>query len=99
MGHLRKHGAAPQRRVLKLAPGVRLSAEREAAAAMLWVMPQGKVPLNEHARAILELCDGSRSLDRVVTDAVQSSAGGMRAADVVEFLDAARSRLWVIETL
>jgi hypothetical protein len=55
------------------------------------------VHLNRHALAILELCDGSRSRDRVVVDAVLRSSGTMRAAEVVEFLDAAQSRGWVME--
>jgi transcriptional regulator of acetoin/glycerol metabolism len=57
----------------------------------------GKVRLNEHALAILSLCDGSRSRDRVVIDAVLQTAGGMRAADIIEFLDAAHTRGWVVE--
>jgi len=31
---------------------------------------------------ILELCDGSRTRDRVVMDAILRSSGAMRAADV-----------------
>lgn len=64
---------------------------------MLLVLAAGKVRLNQHARAILELCDGTRSRDRVVIDAMLRSYGSMRAADVVEFLDAAQSRGWIIE--
>ena len=64
---------------------------------MLLVLTEGNVHLNQHALAILALCDGSRSRDRVVVDAILRSMGGMRAVDVVEFLDAAQSRGWIIE--
>jgi hypothetical protein len=84
------------RHLLKLAPGIELSSKGEPSIPLL-VLTDGKVHLNQHALAILELCDGSRSRDRVVVDAMLRSAASMRAADVVEFLDAARSRGWVIE--
>jgi len=87
---------------LKLASGIRLSSGDEAANtvlcnAVLWEPREGQVRLNRHALAILELCDGSRSRDRVVIDALLRSAGALRAADVIEFLDAAGSRGWLIE--
>jgi hypothetical protein len=84
--------------VLKLAPGIRLSSGKEVLKAALWKSTEGKVHLNRHALAVLELCDGSRSRDRVVIDALLQSAGALRAADVIEFLDAASSRGWLIET-
>ncbi len=84
--------------VLKLAPGIRLGSGNEAAKAVLWESSEGRVHLNRYALAILELCDGSRSRDRVVIDALLRSAGALRAADVIEFLDAARGRGWLIET-
>ena len=80
-----------------MAPGIVLTRESEPETATL-VLTDGKVRLNEHALAILSLCDGSRSRDRVVIDAMVQTAGGMRAADIVEFLEAAHARGWVIET-
>jgi Coenzyme PQQ synthesis protein D (PqqD) len=82
---------------IRLAPGIRLSSDGKPSAATLLVLRAGKVHLNQHALAILELCDGSRSRDRVVVDAVLRSAGSMRAADVADFLDAAKARGWVID--
>lgn len=64
---------------------------------MLLVLTAGRVHLNGHALVILELCDGTRSRDRVVVDAMLRSPGGMRAEDVVEFLEAAQSRGWLVE--
>lgn len=94
---LRQVMAEVRIRVVKLAPGIRLSRAGEPCEAILSVPEAGKVQLNRHALAILDLCDGSRSRDRVVVDAILRSAGGMRAADVVEFLEAAQSRGWIID--
>ena len=80
-----------------MAPGIVLTRESEPETATL-VLTDGKVRLNEHALAILSLCDGSRSRDRVVIDAMVQTAGGMRAADIVEFLEAAHARGWVVDT-
>jgi hypothetical protein len=98
MGHVHNHkrSGAGGRRV-KLAPGFVLTSESEPPTAAL-VMPDGKIHLNEHALAILSLCDGSRTRDRVVVDAMLQTSGGMRAADIVDFLDAAHARGWVVET-
>jgi hypothetical protein len=90
----KRHGGRGR---VRLAPGIVLTSESEPETATL-VLMDGKVRLNEHALAILSLCDGSRSRDRVVIDAVLQTAGGMRAADIVEFLEAARARGWVVET-
>jgi hypothetical protein len=97
MGHvhdqdLPEGGQRGGRGVIRLAPGIQLSRDAQAI-----LQTAGKVTLNRHALAILELCDGSRSRDRVVVDAVLRSSGTMRAAEVVEFLEAAQSRGWVIE--
>jgi hypothetical protein len=99
MGHVYNNDViGPGRRVLKLAPGIELRSDSEPSKAMLLVLTAGKVHLNQHALAILELCDGSRSRDRVVVDAMLRSAGYMRAADVVEFLEAAQARGWIVES-
>ncbi len=84
-------------RVIRLAPGIALRWDSESSEGSLWVPATGTVQLNRHALAILELCDGSRSRDRLVVDAILRSPGGARAADVVEFLDAAQSRGWIVE--
>jgi Coenzyme PQQ synthesis protein D (PqqD) len=98
MAHVRHHDSSGfGRRLLRLAPGIRLSGVAESAEGTLLVSRAGKVALNEHAVAILELCDGSRTRDRVVMDAILGSSGTMRAADVAEFLDAAQSRGWLVD--
>jgi len=82
---------------VRLAPGIALRVDGEPSRATLLVLTAGNVELNQHALAILELCDGSRSRDRLIVDAMLRSTGSLRAADVVAFLDAARSRGWIVD--
>jgi pyrroloquinoline quinone biosynthesis protein D len=97
MVHEYDHDRGP-RSTLRLAPGIALRSDGEPSQAMLLVLTAGKVHLNKHALAILELCDGSRTRDRVVVDAMLRSPGSLRAADVVAFLDAAQARGWLIQS-
>lgn len=98
MAHVRTLASSgPRRRLLKLAPGIRLSVDAEPSATAVLVSSAGKVALNEHAVTILELCDGSRTRDRVVMDAILRSSGAMRAADVADFLNAAQARGWLTD--
>jgi hypothetical protein len=92
-----RESARLSRRVIKLGPGIRLSADHERSETIIFVLGASKVHLNRHALAILELCDGSRSRDRVVVDAMLRSSGTLRTTDVVEFLDAALARGWIVE--
>jgi len=95
---LRNHESSDSCRLLNLGPGVGLMSDGRSGAAMRLVLREGEVQLNQHAFAILQLCDGSRSRKRVVADAILRSSGAMRATDVVEFLSAAQSRGWIIES-
>ena len=98
MGHDHNRDVSGSRgRVIKLAPGIQLSRDGNPAEPVFLVVARGKVRLNRQALAILELCDGSRSRDRVVVDAMLGAAGSMHAPDVVEFLDAAQSRGWIVD--
>ena len=97
MDTLRNHPPPGPANTIRLAPGMALRADGEPSQAMLLLLTAGKVHLNRHALAILELCDGSRSRDRIIVDAMLRSPGSLRAADVVEFLEAARSRGWIVE--
>lgn len=60
------------------------------------VSPNGKVQLNDGATAILRLCDGSRTSDEIVAEAMRASCGETLASDVTEFLDVARTRGWIV---
>lgn len=79
-----------------LAPGVRVTRRRLQSHAVLQ-STAGSAQLNEPAAAILELCDGSRTRDQLIVEAVLRSSGTLRTSDVVAFLDASRARGWVVE--
>jgi pyrroloquinoline quinone biosynthesis protein D len=81
---------------VQLAAGVRLVDAESKKVAML-ICADGKVQLNDGAVAILRLCDGSRTLQQIVTEAAQHSPDGALAADISAFLDAARARGWIVE--
>src|SRR5688572_7389008 len=81
-----------------LASGVRLDKGEERPEALVLVSPDGRVQLNEAAVIILRLCDGAHTRDDIVAEVTQRARGGSLAADVVEFLDVARSRGWIVET-
>lgn len=86
-----------ERGAVKLAPGVRLSKDKEQQEASVLVFSGGKVQLNRNAAAILELCNGLRSRDKLVAELLQRSPENTRASDIAEFLDAAKARGWIIE--
>lgn len=98
---VRNHRRGTLRALVSLAPGIRLARDRSmdahSVADRVLVSMDGNVHLNQHALVILDLCDGSRSRERIVMDAVLRSPGTMRASDVMEFLDAAQARGWLIE--
>lgn len=97
MVHARNHHVPGSRHTIKLAPGIALRGDGEPPQDMLLVLTAGEVHLNQHALAILELCDGSRSRDRLIVDAMLRAPGLLRASDVADFLDSARSRGWIVE--
>ena len=77
-----------------LAPGRQL---QQSAAGPILVSRAGPVRLNASAAAILELCDGTRTREEIVAQAISSEAEDL-ADDVREFLNAASRRGWIIET-
>jgi pyrroloquinoline quinone biosynthesis protein D len=68
-----------------------------AGSQPVLVQPGGAVPLNESAAALLELCDGTRSFDEVVSQFVAQPGNANLAADAQDFLEAARQRGWIVE--
>lgn len=97
MAQLCEPFAPPPRRRLNLAAGIVLQSDTRSGAELLFVSGAGNIRLNRHALAILELCDGSRSRERVVMDALLRSTGTMRPAEVADFLDAVQARGWIVE--
>jgi pyrroloquinoline quinone biosynthesis protein D len=68
----------------------------EARGEWLMMMPEAVVVLNETAAAVLNLCDGARSVDGIV-DALGADYEGVEAADVEDLLrDLADQRLVVL---
>jgi pyrroloquinoline quinone biosynthesis protein D len=57
----------------------------EARGEWLMMMPEAVVVLNETAAAVLNLCDGARSVDGIV-DALGVDYEGVEVADVEDLL-------------
>jgi pyrroloquinoline quinone biosynthesis protein D len=86
---------------VRLAPGISLEGDKGDEAkdgVMVLLSPNGPVQLNRTAATILRLCDGSRDRESVVAEVVRRSNPHTRAAEIIEFLDAARARGWIDET-
>lgn len=89
--------ALRSRRVVRLAPGVRLDGTQGKNGDFVLVSADGKVQLNSTAVAILGLCDGSRDRDEIVTEVMRRSPRQALAMEIAEFLAAARARGWIVE--
>ena len=83
---------------VRLAPGIHLWGREESGAQVVLVCPEGNVQLNSVAAAILALCDGTRVREQVVSEVLQRTGNRARTADIVEFLDAAVARGWILES-
>jgi pyrroloquinoline quinone biosynthesis protein D len=71
----------------RLATGARLSYDDVREEHVLLV-PEGAVRLNATAAAVLELCDGERSLDDIAGALSERYDGADVRDDVVELVDA-----------
>jgi pyrroloquinoline quinone biosynthesis protein D len=91
-----KQGQATTR--VRLGRGIRLEGDKAKDGVIVLMSPNGPVQLNQIAAVILQLCDGSRDRADVVAEVVRVSHPRTRAAEIVEFLDAARARGWIDET-
>src|SRR5262245_18059555 len=94
----RKTGTSRAVRLIRLAPGIRLDGGTERDDALVLLLPDGKVQLNQIAASILRLCDGSRNREDLVAEVVRRSHQQARAAEIIEFLDVALARGWIDET-
>lgn len=87
---------------IRLSPGMRLQWERTQDQHVL-LYPEGMVQLNESAAMILGLCDGSRTAQSIIDELRQRFAhdpadpSDTLAADILEFIAAARSRGWLVD--
>lgn len=79
---------------LKLNPLYRLQWEQAQQAHVL-LYPEGMVRLNQSAAEILKLCDGSRTLDQLITELEVTFGTSGLMADVTTFVDHAKERGWL----
>lgn len=94
-----KESHAPgARHTVRLAPGVHVDGGSEHKAVFVLICADGKVHLNNAAVAILQLCDGSRDRDGIVTELMRGSHRHALAGEIVEFLDVAFARGWIVDS-
>jgi hypothetical protein len=82
-------------RGIRLAPGVRVDGSGDALSVLIW--EDHKVQLNPAALAVLKLCDGSRDRDGIVFELTRDSQRQALAGEIVEFLEAAFARGWIVD--
>ena len=81
----------------RLATGVRLSFDKVRERHVL-LFPEGALTLNESAVAVLELCDGNRTLDDIAAElgAVYTDGPDLRS-DVQELIGAVAAQGLVVD--
>jgi coenzyme PQQ biosynthesis protein PqqD len=80
----------------RLVTGARLRYD-DVREEHLLLIPEGAVRLNPTAAEVLELCDGTRSLDDIAGALSERYAGADVRADVQELLDAMAQQGLVID--
>ena len=88
-------GELERNRPIAIARGFRLQWE-EAQGAHVLLYPEGMVRLSESAGAILSRCDGECTVEGVVHSLQEAFPGADLEADVVEFLEIARGKGWIV---
>ena len=81
---------------LRIAPGMRLQWEKAQDAHVL-LYPEGMVRLSDSAVTVLELCDGTRSAEDIVVELTQRYEGADLRDDVLEFIELARNKGWIVD--
>ena len=80
----------------RLATGARLRYD-EVREEHVLLVPEGAVRLNPTAVAVLELCDGDRTLDEIVSALSERYGGADLGDDVHELVDALARRGLVVD--
>ena len=80
----------------RLVTGARLRYD-DVREEHLLLIPEGAVRLNPTAAEVLELCDGERSLDDIVTALSARYQGADVRDDVVELVDAMAQKGLVVD--
>ena len=82
--------------LLVFSPMHRLQWE-EAQQKDVILYPEGMVELNQSSAEILKLCDGSRNLDKIVTDLEEKFQAHGLKNDITQFLEVALNNGWITE--
>ena len=82
--------------LLAFSPMHRLQWE-EAQQKDVILYPEGMVELNQSSAEILKLCDGSRNLDKIVTDLEEKFQAHGLKNDITQFLEIALNNGWITE--
>ncbi|MDP7562002.1 MAG: pyrroloquinoline quinone biosynthesis peptide chaperone PqqD [Methylococcales bacterium] len=82
--------------LLAFSPMHRLQWE-EAQQKDVILYPEGMVELNQSSSEILKLCDGSRTLDKIVTDLEEKFQATGLKNDITQFLEVALNNGWITE--
>lgn len=80
--------------VPRLAAGYRFQWE-EAQQNHVLLYPEGMVQLSDTAAAVLSLCDGKRTVERVVSELEEDYEIDGLGEDVTQFLDEAEAQGWI----
>ncbi len=80
--------------ILQFAPGVRLKND-EASDRKLLLMPECIVKLNHSATEVLELIDGSRTIEQIYSELASRYEDDTLHKDLAEFIMDALSRGWI----
>lgn len=83
--------------LLTIAPGYRLQWE-EAQQKHVILYPEGMVELNQTSNEILQLCDGTRTLDILVAELEAKFETQGLKSDISEFLEVALGNGWIKQT-
>ena len=83
--------------LLTIALGYRLQWE-EAQQKHVILYPEGMVELNQTSNEILQLCDGTRTLDILVAELEAKFETQGLKSDISEFLEVALGNGWIKQT-
>ena len=67
----------------------------EAQQKDVILYPEGMVELNQSSAEILKLCDGSRKLDKIVSDLEEKFSTTGLKNDIISFLEVALKNGWI----
>ena len=79
---------------IQFSPMHRLQWE-EAQQKDVILYPEGMVELNQSSAEILKMCDGSRALDKIVSDLEEKFSTTGLKNDIIAFLDVALQNGWI----